>query len=95
MKISTKRWDEWLLAPVTDVVSAESELSGIISCVRSRSDGDRVRLALPRLWVFRRVRRLWPRVSWTAECDLTDILCLRGRHVSLAVPRPHLKFPPA
>ena len=88
MKISTKRWDEWLLAPVTDVVSAESELSGIISCMRSRLDGDRVRLALPRLWVFRRVRRLWPRVSWTEECDLTDILCLRGRHVSLVVPRP-------
>ena len=81
MKISTKRWDEWLLAPVTDTVSAESELSGIIACMKTRSDGDQVELALPRLWVFRRVRRLWPRVSWSAERELTDILRLRGRRV--------------
>ena len=87
MKISTKRWDEWFSAAVTDTVSAESELSGIVSCMRARFDGAHVELALSRLWVFRRVRRLWPRVSWCAECDLTDILCLRGRHVSLAVPR--------
>ncbi len=87
MKISTKRWDEWLLAPVTDTVSAESELSGIIACMKTRSDGDQIELALPRLWVFRRVRRLWPRVSWSAERELTDILRLRGRRISLCMPK--------
>ena len=35
MKISTERWDEWFSAPVTDAVSAESELSGIVACMKS------------------------------------------------------------
>ena len=86
MKISTERWDEWFSAPVTDTVSAESELSGIVSCMKTRFEGSSVELSLPRLWVFRRVRRLWPRVSWSAERELIDILRVRGRRVSLCVP---------
>ena len=81
MKISTERWDEWFSAPITDSVSAESELSGIVACMKSRSEGGSVVLSLPRLWVFRRFRRLWPKVTWSADCELNDILRVRSRHV--------------
>ena len=86
MKISTERWDEWFSAPITDSVSAESELSGIVACMKSRSEGGSVVLSLPRLWVFRRFRRLWPKVTWSADCELNDILRVRSRHVSLLLP---------
>ncbi|MBO5493482.1 MAG: DNA-binding protein WhiA [Pyramidobacter sp.] len=86
MKISTERWDEWFSAPITDSVSAESELSGIVACMKSRSEGGSVVLSLPRLWVFRRFRRLWPKVTWSADCELNDILRVRSRHVSLLMP---------
>ena len=39
MKISTAQWDVWFLAPVTDAVSAESELSGIVACMNKQTVG--------------------------------------------------------
>lgn len=86
MKISTERWDEWFSSPVTDIVSAESELAGIVMCMKSRIEGRSVRLSLPRLWVYRRIRRLWPRVSWRARCELNEVIRVRGRRVSLLLP---------
>lgn len=86
MKIGTERWDEWILSPITDAVSAESELSGLVACMRCRVSGGSAVLTLPRLWVFRRFRRLWPRVTWSGEYELNDILRVRGRSVSLILP---------
>jgi len=86
MKILTESWDEWLSAPVTDTVSAESELSGIVSCLRYKKEGRTAVLSQSRLWVFRRIQRLWPRVSWNAFCEMNDILRVRSRSVSLLLP---------
>lgn len=86
MKLSTERWDEWFTAPVTDEVSAESELSGIVACMNRRFSRDSVILTLPRLWVYSRFRRLWPRVSWRAECEMNEIVRVRSRGVLLLLP---------
>lgn len=86
MKIGSERWDEWILSPVTDAVSAESELSGLVACMKCRISGGSAVLTLPRLWVFRRFRRLWPRVTWSSEYELNEILRVRGRSVALVLP---------
>ncbi|MDY3869315.1 MAG: DNA-binding protein WhiA [Pyramidobacter sp.] len=86
MKISNEQWDEWLSAIITDTVSAESELSGIISCMRIHAEENSIKATSPRLWVFRRFRRLWPCVSWSKEAELNEILRVRSRTVSLELP---------
>ncbi len=86
MKISTEQWDEWLLAPVTDSISAESELAGIVACMKAQKTDCGVRISSPRLWVFRRLRCLWPLVAWGSEKDLSEILFIRARKVAVDLP---------
>lgn len=83
MKISNEQWDEWLTAPITDSVSAESELSGILACMRCQPQEKGVKLLSPRLWVFRRVRRLWPCLRWSQEWELNEFLRVRSKKVAL------------
>ena len=85
MKISTAQWDEWFLAPVTDAVSAESELSGIVACMNKQTVGTEVRISSSRLWVYRRFRRLWPCVRWSGEADLSEILRVQIRKVAVVL----------
>ena len=87
MKISTAQWDEWFLAPVTDAVSAESELSGIVACMNKQTVGTEVRISSSRLWVYRRFRRLWPCVRWSGEADLSEILRVQSRKVAVVLPQ--------
>lgn len=91
MKISTEQWDEWFLAPITDAVSAESELSGIVACMNSQTAGAEVRISSSRLWVYRRFRRLWPCVCWSGEAGLSGILRVQNRKVALVLPQPLYK----
>ena len=88
MKISNKQWDEWFAAPVTDTISAESELSGIISCMGVVRSGGVLRLTSNRLWVFRRIRRLWPKSRWNGEKELNEILKVSPHSVAIELPRP-------
>ena len=87
MKISTEQWDEWFLAPVTDAVSAESELSGIVACMNKQIVGTEVRISSSRLWVYRRFRRLWPCVRWNGEANLSEILRVQDRKVAIVLPQ--------
>lgn len=87
MKISTEQWDEWFLAPVTDAVSAESELSGIVACMNRQTVGAEARISSSRLWVYRRFRRLWPYVRWSSEADLSEILRVQNRKVAVVLPQ--------
>ncbi len=74
-------WDEWVSFPVLDAISAESELSGIISSLRRSSHEDgMVRLSSRRLWVFRRIRSLWSKTRWGSMMDMGDILKVPKRH---------------
>ncbi|MDY2647430.1 MAG: DNA-binding protein WhiA [Pyramidobacter porci] len=87
MKISTEQWDEWFLAPVTDAVSAESELSGIVACMNKQIVGTEVHISSSRLWVYRRFRRLWPCVRWNGEANLSEILRVQDRKVAIVLPQ--------
>ncbi len=91
MKISTEQWDEWFSAPVTDAVSAESELAGIVACMNAREEDAAVRISSSRLWVYRRFRRLWPLVQWNREMELSEILYVRARKVAIDLPMPLYK----
>ncbi len=98
MKINTEQWDEWLFAPITDAVSAESELAGIVVCMNAQKiickntkeniplTCSTIRISSPRLWVFRRLRRLWPLVDWGREKDLSEILYIKARKVAFDLP---------
>lgn len=83
-------WDEWIVLPVLDAISAESELAGIVSCLRRKAcfNGN-VKLYSRRLWVFGRIRRLWGKTKWSSFADIGDILKVPRRHtgsVSIALP---------
>ncbi|MGN0837463.1 MAG: DNA-binding protein WhiA [Pyramidobacter sp.] len=86
MKLGSKQWDEWFSAPVTDEVSAESELSGIVACMNIQQERGKVRAVSTRFWVYRRFRRLWPLVSWAKERDLSEVLRFRSRKVTIELP---------
>lgn len=86
MKISNRQWDEWLCVPVTDRISAESEVSGILSCFDVSVRGEMVTASCERLWPFRRVRRLWKATKWSETCDLGQILRVEKTQVSLSFP---------
>ncbi len=86
MRINTEQWDEWLFAHPTDAISAESELAGIVACMNTQKMNGIVRISSPRLWVFRRLRRLWPLVAWGREKDLSEILYIRARKVAVDLP---------
>ena len=87
MKISNKQWDEWFAAPVAEQISAESELSGIIACMNVARSGGIVRLTSTRLWVYRRIRRLWVKSCWNSDLGLSDILKVSARSVAIELPR--------
>lgn len=83
MKIGDQQWDEWFAAPVTDTVSAESELAGIVSCMNVRNFKDKKRISSNRLWVYRRFGRLWPYTGWSGELELPDMLKVAPRKAVL------------
>ncbi len=78
--LSARIWDEWVSDPVSDRVSAESELSGILSCLRNKEVSEKIILWSRRLWTFRRIRRLWSKTGWSRDLDLGDILRVPERH---------------
>lgn len=86
MKISNERWDEWFSAPITDAVSAESELAGIVVSMTPAWGAASVQLHSSRLWVYRRFRRLWPCVQWRKEKNLSEILHVKPHRVTIELP---------
>lgn len=83
-------WDEWMASLILDVISAESELAGIVSCLKKTSyHGSDTRLSSRRLWVFRRIQKLWGKTRWSCGIDIGDILNVPKRHkgsVSISLP---------
>lgn len=83
-------WDEWITSFVMGQVAAESELSGIISTLKGETiENNSMCLSSRRLWVFRRMRRLWKRTRWADHMDLGKVLKVPERHkgnVSLILP---------
>lgn len=66
MKLTDDLWDEWLATPITDRVSARSELSGLASSLEVEVRGGQASLMTNRYWVPHRFKRL---LAKTRFCD--------------------------
>ena len=74
-KIKDILWDEWVQRP-TGHKDATEEIAGIISGMKSRENGQHVICQSGRLWVFRRLRKIWNLSCWTDIVDLSSILII-------------------
>ncbi len=87
MKISNYQWDQWLSAPVTDQISAESELSGLIVCMERAVTGiNQIQCGTSRIWPFRRIRRLWRATQWAKKWTPRNLLRIQREKVCLNLP---------
>lgn len=80
--------DEWLLLSVDDKGEAEAEILGLIQGMKKlHQEG---LLTTGRLWVFERLRRIWPLASWAGVWDFASLLIIppdkKGR-ISLSLPQ--------
>lgn len=83
-KLTNRLWDEWVLFPQR-AEETQEEIDGILSgmdMLSSLSNGrDTVHLGSRRLWVFRRLRRLWSSSSWKGLQELGELLSVpREKH---------------
>ncbi len=80
--------DEWLLLSVDDKGEAEAEILGLIQGMKKLRREDL--LTSGRLWVFERLRRIWPLASWAGTWDFASLLVIppdkKGR-ISLSLPQ--------
>lgn len=73
-RFANAMWDEWISCQPEQGSEAEIETSGIISSLTSSSKDGYVNLKSGRLWVFRRLRRIWPLTCWSEVIDLARML---------------------
>ncbi len=90
-KFANLMWDEWITSlPERAVEEAEAESSGIMGSLYPAFSSRNVSLRSSRLWVFRRLRRIWPMTSWSSVIDLASMLRIpremKGK-VALDLPR--------
>lgn len=69
-----RTWDEWLNVPFDNSASAECEVSGIVESMNSENRIKEISVKSSRLWIFRRLLKLWEHTRWSGEKDLSDML---------------------
>jgi hypothetical protein len=88
-------WDEWLSCPVKGQHEALDEIRGIL-CGLSRTDdvSDGTEFSSGRLWVFRRLSRLWPLSGVQETQDFPSLLSIpRSMKGRVLFHLPHSVFP--
>lgn len=89
-KFSSVMWDEWITSLPDKASEAEAESSGIMGSLYPAFSSRNVSLRSSRLWVFRRLRRIWPMTAWSTLIDLATMLRIprdmRGK-VAVDLPR--------
>ncbi len=77
MTLSSSMWDEWLSCPVKGQNEALDEIRGIL-CGLSRTDdiAEGTGFSSGRLWVFRRLSRLWPLSGVQKTQDFPSLLSI-------------------
>lgn len=73
-KLKTLLVDEWLNLPPDVERTAGAELSGIITAMARKHQGDEVLLSSRRLPVFRRIQKLWNHTPWRSAGELASFL---------------------
>lgn len=85
MKLTDDLWDEWLAAPITDRISARSELCGLVSALEPQVGEGTAKLVTGRYWVVHRFKRLVAKTSWAQEPALASPL-LVGKRSAIMMP---------
>ncbi|MDD2206985.1 MAG: DNA-binding protein WhiA [Aminobacterium sp.] len=95
--LSEIMWDEWVFSPLssTDIDSETAGiLWGLLTVYPETMSQGRFVLSGRRLWVFRRLRRIWASSRWGKRLDLSSMLNVpanfRGS-VTLRIPQPIMK----
>lgn len=95
--LSEIMWDEWVFSPLssTDIDSETAGiLWGLLTVYPETMSQGRFVLSGRRLWVFRRLRRIWALSRWGKRLDLSSMLNVpanfRGS-VTLRIPQPIMK----
>lgn len=73
-KLKALLLDEWLELPPDMEETASAELSGIITSMARRQQGDEILLSSRRLPVFRRLQKLWNHTPWKLAGELATFL---------------------
>ena len=92
--ISETMWDEWVFSPVSST-NADSEVAGVLWGLMPASPEflTKERLVIlsgRRLWVFRRLRRIWSHSRWGQRVELPTILNVPASfkgNVTLSIPQ--------
>lgn len=88
--IAEKLWDEWLTAPVNGKREADAETGALILSMKGKEEKGRTALSSRRLFLFRRLHRLWNAGTWKEFGELGSFLRfppdLKG-HLALEVPQ--------
>ncbi|HOV28458.1 MAG TPA: DNA-binding protein WhiA [Synergistales bacterium] len=88
--IAEKLWDEWLTAPVNGEREADAEIGALILSMKGKEEKDKTALSSRRLFLFRRLHRLWNAGTWKEFGELGSFLRfppdLKG-HPALVVPQ--------
>lgn len=88
--LSSSMWDEWTAGSCGNSEDALEEIRGILGGVGSvEKSGDTLHFSSGRLWIFRRLSRLWQEADLSIHADFASLLAipktLKGR-VTLRVP---------
>ena len=82
-------WDEWSACPGDEAPLVEAECGGLLSGLLT-ARGDRLVLGTARLWLARRLLKLWRRTSWfDAGWNIADAVTLpaeSGGRVRIRIP---------
>lgn len=75
--LSSFMWDEWLTASPKNRAEAVREIRGILQgMAASRDSGSELQLSSGRLWIFRRLIRLWGEAELTYIHDFPSLLSI-------------------
>ncbi|MGI6784499.1 MAG: DNA-binding protein WhiA [Aminivibrio sp.] len=88
--LSSSMWDEWTAGPCGDGRGALEEIRGIVQGTGLIPEtGEEARLSSGRLWIFRRLSRLWEAAGLSDRADFPSLLLipktLKGK-VSIRLP---------
>jgi hypothetical protein len=90
-QIAEDLWDEWLNAPFGSAQETDSETAALFLSMKEKRENSGWSLSSKRLFVFRRLHRLWNAGSWREFGDLGSLLKLppdlKG-HPGIHIPQP-------
>ncbi len=74
--IAEKLWDEWLTAPINGAGEADAEVGALLLSMKEREEKGWTALFSRRIFLFRRLHRLWNAGTWKEEGELGSFLKL-------------------